>query len=242
MNKRIDSPANPRIRDYAKLKRKKYRDREGLYLIETKKLLEEALSSGVQVVESFCREDVKPLTPQDILLSKRAFAELTDLETPDGYLAVCKKEKEGEAATSNRILILDRIQDPGNLGTMLRSAEAFGFGEILAIQSVDYYNLKVLRASMGSAFRLNLRTGERSDVEALKEEGYVLIGADMGGIPYKKSEVPKKAALLIGNEGQGLDPKLRPLLDLVVSIPMQGRIESLNAAISASVLMNHYEA
>lgn len=148
------------------------------------------------------------------------------------------KKPASEMETSKNVLLLDRIQDPGNLGTMIRSAEAFGFHSVYTVQSVDFFNPKVLRASMGSAFRLDLREVDEDAIIALKGQGFTFYGTDMSGMNYLDVQVGQKNVLVIGNEGQGMTAGMRAQCDQMLSIPMQGKVESLNAAISAAVLMS----
>ena len=167
------------------------------------------------------------------------------MESPDGVMAVCsgRLESNFEGQTDgNRVLILDRIRDPGNLGTLLRSAEAFDFKSVICIDSCDISNYKVLRASMGSAFRLSIyKTGYKDGLEKLEkwksESSYRWYGGDMGGLDFRKIQACDKMALVIGNEGGGLSDWFKSRLDKVIKIPMQGPVESLNAAVSGSILM-----
>ena len=134
--------------------------------------------------------------------------------------------------------MLDGINDPGNLGTMVRSAEAFGFDDIiLADNCVDLYNEKSLRASMGSAFRLNILSMSLEEIKKLKKT-YRFISADMDGRDIKKYQVQGPIILAIGNEANGLSAPIRDLTDDFVKISMLGSIESLNAAIASSIIMN----
>lgn len=237
----ITSPANERYRLVEKLKKKKYRDRTGLFLIESRKLFEEALKSGIKVETLIVDEDNEeyPFEGEKVIFSKPLFRRASSMESPDGILAICKKWEKGPLG-GEKILLLDHLQDPGNLGTLIRSGEAFGFFDILLYNDcVDFYNEKVLRASMGSIFRLNLVEVSREDLLDLKKT-YKIYAADMGGVDFRKIDKTGKLILAIGNEGNGISDDLRELSDGLISIPMQGEVESLNAAIAGSILMNNF--
>lgn len=174
----------------------------------------------------------------DVYLTKDLFSRLAGTVTPQNVLMEVEIPKES-AFTQGSVLILDGVQDPGNLGTILRSSLAFGVENILSLKgTVSWTNEKVLRSSMGSIFALSIREeAEREDIEALKEEGYTLLGADMEGEDYLSVALPRKWALVIGSEGRGITEETRALIDSYVSIPMKGKMESLNAAVAASILM-----
>lgn len=167
------------------------------------------------------------------------FDALTTAQTPDGILAVATlptRHAEPEVL-SGRVLILDHLQDPGNVGTLLRSAEAFGFSSVLGFDSADFYAPKTLRSAMGSTFRLALYTARASQMENWHEEmGLSWWGADLGGTDVRTVTWPARFALVVGNEGRGISPQMQTLLDTRVTIPMH-QTESLNAAVSGSLLM-----
>ncbi len=187
-----------------------------------------------------------------ILLNGDLFSKLSGMENPDGIIAVVNGKigkkldnyekilinKKNSNEKNLRLLILDKLQDSGNIGTILRSAEAFGFDSVIGINCVDYENEKLLRASMGAAFRLNLYSSDANSViEWINTNKIPMIGSDMTGIDYRKFEYPERFALVIGNEGSGISNELKNASKYTLTIPMQGRTESLNAAISASILM-----
>lgn len=232
----ITSSSNNYIKKINKLRRKKYRSQEGLFIIETKKLIDEAIKSNLDIEFIFRKESAESIYEDEIILSDSLFREISSLISPDGYLAILRKKKNNEI--SNKVLILDGIQDPGNMGTLIRSAEAFGFNSILSINSVDYYNEKVLRAGMGSTFRLNLLEVNYEYLETLKD--YNIFIADMDGEDYRNIEVPNKIAIVIGNEGNGISQDILKIDHQIVKIPMEGDIESLNAGVSGSILMSRF--
>lgn len=179
---------------------------------------------------------------QIFVLSASIFDGLMQAETPDGIAAIAKLPSPSLPDLHiGRWLILDEMQDPGNVGAILRSAEAFGFFHILLRGGADPYGPKALRGAMGATFRLSLYhaaiTKEDPVPGWLDDAPLPLIGADLGGTPLHDLSWPDHMGLVIGNEGNGLSIPLRERLDARVTIPMQGRGESLNAAVSASVLM-----
>lgn len=236
MSKTITSSSNNLIKKINKLRRKKYRNEQEMFVIETRKLIDEAIKSKLEVIDVIRKESSNEVYENETIISDNLFKDISSLVNPDGYLAIVrKKEIDG---LSNKVLILDCIQDPGNMGTLIRSAEAFGFNTVLSINSVDYYNEKVLRASMGSAFRLNLKSVEYKDIYNL--EDYLIFIADMDGEDYRLVETSSKIAIVIGNEGNGISDDILKVDYKIIRIPMSGEIESLNAGVSGSILMSRF--
>ena len=232
----INSKANILVKEIRNLSKKKNRDKFGLYIIETKKLLDEAIKSNIEIKTIILREDISDKYDDAVVFSEKLFNSLSNLVTPDGYMAIVYKKEMLDI--SDKVLILDNLQDPGNMGTLIRSCEAFGFNTIISINSVDYYNEKVLRASMGSNFRLNLI---ESNYDQLKELlNHKILIADMDGKDFNQIEKLDKIALVIGNEGNGISDDIKKLDHELISIPMQGEIESLNAGVSGSILMSRF--
>lgn len=229
----ISSSNNNYIKQINKFSKKKYRSKQNAFLIETHKLIDEALESGMHIKQIFARADVDSKYENTIFIEEKLFNDLSSLVTPDGYMATVEKKESLEV--SDKILILDGIQDPGNLGTLIRSAEAFGFNTIVSISSVDFYNEKVLRATMGSIFRLNLIEADYKFVSQLKD--YTIFIGNMNGEDYRSIDYPKKLCLVIGNEGNGISEQMQTISHKTIMIPMQGQIESLNAGVSGSLLM-----
>lgn len=234
----IESVSNQNFRLINKLKMKKYRDKENSFIIESRKLVDEALASSAKVDFIFLREGVSYKTNcKTIVFSEALFNKLSSMTSPDGIGAVIKK-KEPSEISSSKILLLDGINDPGNIGTMIRSAEAFGFRDIILMPgTVDIYNEKSLRASMGSIFRLNILNKTYDDIKKLKAS-YRVLSADMDGLDIRDFNKDSKIIVAIGNEANGLSLEMRDIADDFIKIPMEGEIESLNAAIAASIIMN----
>ncbi|SHI93418.1 TrmH family RNA methyltransferase [Desulfofundulus thermosubterraneus] len=255
----IRSKANPQVKYLRRLARRSQRDKEGHFLLEGVRLVEEALSSGwpvkmlvyspsgserAAVLLEAARERGIQLLP----VEEKLLAELADTATPQGVLAVVEKPgytlEETLAAGPSLLLVVDGVQDPGNLGTIIRSADAAGAGGVILFPgTVDLYNPKTIRATMGSLFHLPVaavREGEDVLVR-LKTAGLVLVaGVPAGGIPLPTVDLTRPLALMVGSEARGLSPELLACADLLATVPMPGRAESLNVAVAASIML--YEA
>lgn len=248
----ITSLENKKIKYINKLKSKKFRDEEGIFVIETKHLVEEAYKSGFLTelylvdtnIESNILEDDKINKYQ---ITKEIMNKISSLESPSNFLGLVKKLPT--LNYGNRLLILDNIQDPGNLGTIIRSAVAFNLDTlILSNDCVDLYNDKTIRSSEGMLFKLNiLRKDLNTFLTELKNNNYTIYGTDViNGSIVGEIKFPKKYAIIIGNEGKGLKSTLKNLVDQNIYIPMSPNVESLNAGIAASIIMyemskNDYE-
>ena len=234
------------------LENKKFRDEEGLFIIETKHLVEEAYKSGFLTevylvdtnIDASILEDDKLNKYQ---ITKEIMHKISSLESPSNFLGLVKK-----LPTLNygqRLLILDNIQDPGNLGTIIRSAVAFNLDTlILSNDCVDLYNDKTIRSSEGMLFRLNiLREDLNTFLPELKDNNYTIYGTNVvDGSIVGDIKFPKKCAIIIGNEGSGMKDTLKKFVDQNIYIPMSANAESLNAGIAASIIMyemskNDYE-
>ncbi|HWQ77725.1 MAG TPA: RNA methyltransferase [Anaerovoracaceae bacterium] len=255
--KRITSDDNRIYKEAAQLKLKKYRDERQKYLIEGPNLLREALQNGgeiemILVSEDYGGEgfDAGDLFREGIPMAAMPpglFRKLSDTETPQGIMAVVKKrvyrseEFFSSASCRSNIIVLDRLQDPGNIGTILRTADAAGYlGAIFMKGTADIYSPKVARAAAGSLFRLPVLTAETPGqaVQLLKQHGKTVVCTAPGGNrPYYDAGLAENAAVVIGNEGNGVSEEFLELSDFLVTIPMEGTVESLNAAAAAAILM-----
>ena len=233
MKEVIKSSKNNLIKMINKLKKKKFRNETNLFLIETRKMIDEAIKSNRNIEYIIQKESNELIYDNSILIEDDLFNEISNLVTPDGYMAIVSKYNEDKL--SENILILDNIQDPGNMGTLIRSAEAFGYNTIISINSVDYYNEKVLRSTMGSIFRLNLIEANYEFINTLND--YNIYIADMNGEDFREIKSSPNKAIVIGNEGNGISEEIKKIPHKLVKIPMQGKVESLNAAVSGSILM-----
>ena len=229
---------NKKIKDIKKLNIKKYRDLEQKYLVEGEHLVREAYKKGVLetlIIEDGC--DFK-LNIDTISVSYDVLKYISELETPQKMMGICKKIESNDIG--NKVLILDQIQDPGNLGTIIRSAVAFSFDTIiLSNDSVDLYNSKVIRASQGMIFNLNIKRCNLTDIiPKLKKENYKIFGTRVTGGNYIKSiEKNNKFAIIMGNEGNGLSLDIQKLCDEFIYIKMNEKCESLNVGVATSIIL-----
>ena len=228
------------------------RKREQAFVIEGRKMFEEAPADRVKMIvasESFCKskEGAALLKGKKFdVVSDSIFETLSDTKTPQGILAVVKQqpysfeELLGKEKASF-LLILDHLQDPGNLGTIMRAAEAAGVtGILMSSDCVDIYNPKTIRSTMGALYRVPFVVSEdfTGDIERLKKAGVSTYAAHLGAtISYEGADYKKPCAFMIGNEANGLSDEVAALADCKILIPMAGQVESLNAAMAATVLM-----
>lgn len=237
----IESPQNSNYKFWKNLKRKKYRNINNLFIVEGKKLYREALFSdiiinSVIISESFSLEFFEYEKIENLyILADALFNDLSSMEHSEGILCICEKKKAIDDM-GEKIVILDGIKDPGNAGTIIRSAEAFGFTDCIFFNdSVDPYNSKVIRGSMGSFFRVRIM--EEDSITDLKSKNYKLLALDMKGKALSDYQFHGKIGLIIGSEAHGVSMELREIVDDLISIPMKGKVESLNAGIAASITM-----
>ncbi|MBE6027555.1 MAG: RNA methyltransferase [Clostridiales bacterium] len=258
---RITSGDNSRIRLVRKLATRKGRVTEGRFAVEGRNLVSEVIERGLDVdfimipagaaedAPGFIRDciDSPDMTVCEVPL--REFAGLTDAENGIGMLAVVKLQEHGPEildglGAGDNILVLDRIQDPGNMGTLIRTAVAAGYKAIIAMSgTVDIYSPKVLRATAGMVFEIPViyvQGYETLKSILSKTDRKTVVTAVDGGVPYYEEDLSRGIALIIGNEGSGVSAPVVEMADVKVTLPMKGRIESLNAAVAAAILM--YEA
>lgn len=242
--KQIQSQQNPKFKEWRKLKQRKWREKTGRYLVEGEHLVQEALNAG-GIVETLLVNEAGSFSswPGDTdiyQLSPPLFQLLADTETPQGVLAVCRVSKESHTKAGRRFLLIDGVQDPGNLGTMIRTADAAGIDQVyLGTGCVDLFNDKVLRSAQGSHFHLPvIRKHLPAVIADLHEREIPVYGTSLDGIPLGAVTRPVPAfAIILGNEGSGVDPELLKLTDANIKIPMYGQAESLNVAVAAGILM-----
>ena len=238
----ISSLNNEKIKEYAKLNDKKYRNKNNLFLIEGQYLALEAYKKGL--IKEIFLLDGEANTFEGIqvtYVTNEVLKKISSLSTPPKIIAVCYKLKSTEL--SGNVIILDDISDPGNLGTIIRSSVAFNYGTIiLSPNTVDIYNSKVLRSSEGMIFNINIIVSELiPKIEELKKNDYLIIGSDVKS-GHKPLPITTKHALIIGSESIGIKKELLTLTDQNISIKMNPECESLNAAVSASILMYQLSA
>lgn len=232
----ITSRNNPKIKEIAKLADKKYRKEFGLYLVEGVKPVRECLSSGNKISDIVCTEKYAEEFKGAIIVSESVFSSISTEKSPQGALATVKIPETHLRPPKKNCILLDGLQDPGNLGTIIRTANAAGYGEIYLINCVDPFSPKVVRASMSGIFFTEIFTGGRAEIlNALK--GVPLICADMDGKDLFGFTPPEKFCLCIGSEGSGAGEDILSAADFKISIPMAASCESLNAAVSAAICM-----
>lgn len=245
----ISSTKNEKIKELAKLQTAKGRKKAGFYLIEGEHLVEEALKEKALieliVVSSNRMEEYQYLLEQTevqvLVVSQEVFQKLSMTETTQGILAAVKIENQAEPPCSGRIIVLDAVQDPGNLGTIVRTADAAGFDAVvLGTGTVDLYNDKVIRSMQGSHFHIPVFQADlREYLPALKNQGVevAVTALHRDSKDYSILQGKSDIAIVVGNEGQGVSSEVIELADVVVTIPMFGKAESLNVAIASALLM-----
>ena len=228
----IESVNNEKIKKYAKLNEKKYRDRENLFIVEGEHLVEETLNMGI-VEEAFSLDERNNFTKVSVEVMKK----LSNLTNPPKVLAIAKKIDEKKI--DGNILLLDDIQDPGNLGTIIRSAVSFGIDSIVASNNtVDIYNSKVIRATEGMLFKINYIKRDLVDFIKENKNNFTFITTDVRkGKDIKDIDINKNYALIMGNEGNGVSLDVSDLVDNKVNIRMSDECESLNVSIATSILL-----
>ncbi len=256
----IERTTNPKIKRLLNLRKKrKAREEDPVYLAEGIRMAQEA--PGADIREIYVSESFQQNHPDVVtglaeksgvrpeVLSDSVFAHVSDTRTPQGILLVMSRKvytlddllnapKDGEAPL---LLILENIQDPGNLGTLFRTAEAAGAsGIVLSRDTVDLYNPKVIRSTMGSVYRMPFCYADDlpAVMQTAREQGVRVFAADLKGTKtYDQEDYQGACAFLIGNEGNGLTEDALALADTRIRIPMQGRVESLNASVAGALLL-----
>lgn len=236
---RIASRSNARIKELCALKK----GDSPFFLVEGYHLVEMA-SASHSLLEVF---SVKPYSGKEkcTLISQDVLQKLCASKTPEGIVGLCKK-KEAKGLSSPRVLLLDRVQDPGNVGTLLRTALAFGFQDVISLKgTAGFYSGKVIASSQGAIFPLNLQEGksEEEAVEELKKQGYFLLGSALENAVDYHSLPPmgEKICLILGNEGRGMSPYLLSHSGCNAYIPISG-IDSLNVGVAGGILMEKLRA
>lgn len=244
----IATTKNKRYKYIKSLKQKKIRDVECVFTVEGRKSVNDAISSNCEIIliavsESYYNE-FGGYIQDTVIVKDELFQGLCDTKTPQGVIAVIKKNDVKNFIPKNKLYIYcDNIQDPGNLGTIIRTAEAAGLGAVfLSPDCVDVYNPKTVRSSMGSFFNIpKIIDYSYNDLFTLKQDGFKLVcGAlEEDSVPYTSIDFTKPTVIVIGNESNGVSNDiLRECLHII--IPIYGKAESLNAAVAASIMM--YEA
>lgn len=253
----ISSKDNEIVKNIKKLKEKKYRDLNNEFVIEGVKIIKEAIQEGAKIKRIvICEECIEngsieqkflyEVSKYDIFcVTKKIFDTITNVMNPQGILAVIdKSDKEADINYKEDIIVmLDNIQDPGNLGTILRTIDSADLSQlIVSKETADSYNPKVVRSTMGAIFRVNIITSDNmvDTVKKLKKHGYEICITSLQDSESIYDVEYKKKVIIIGNEANGVSEELRNLADKRLIIPMLGKTESLNASVAASIVVYEY--
>lgn len=235
----ITSKQNTTIKLIRSLQDKKNRDEQGLYIAEGINTVKEALKSDKKIkcviVTEKCRERIEIDEKLVITVSEDVFEYVSSEVTPQGVMAVIEKEDNRIESPIECCIFLDGVSDPANVGAIIRTAAASGYNEVYLADSADCYSPKSVRASMSGIFKVKVMQGRRE--ELLKAIDFPICIADMKGESVYEIKMPSKYCLVIGNEARGVSEEIRKLSKISVSIPMENDMESLNAGVSAGILM-----
>jgi len=243
----ITSKDNEIIKNIKKLKEKKYR--VDSYIVEGIKMVKEAISENQEIALIAIREDFKidfdTKNIKTVIISNKIFNDISDVKTPQGILAVIKKNQNNQIETNqDYILALDSLQDPGNMGTIIRTADSANINQIIINKTtVDPYSPKVIRSTMGAIYRTNIIEVEdlKATLKEMKLKGFQIITTDLKATrSIYDINYNNKTVVVIGNEANGVSQEILQTADKKVIIPMLGKTESLNASIAASIMIYEY--
>ena len=225
----INSVQNDKIKNYAKLNEKKYRDETNLFIVEGLHLVEEAKNYGIV-------KEVLTTNPNidGTLVSEEVMKKITNQKSVVEVCAICKRLENKNI--TDKILILDNIQDPGNIGTLIRTAVSFNFNTIVMENCADIYSSKVLRATQGAIFKLNI-INAKIDTFISSLDGYKIYGTSLkNGVGLKTIEKAQKLAIILGNEGNGVRSELLDMTEKNIFIEITN-MESLNVGVAGGIIM-----
>lgn len=237
----ITSLENQLVKKIGSLHKKKYRDEYELFFIEGMKSVKEAINFNWEIENILYSPDMinYDLGIEGTIVSKEILCKISDTVTPQGIVAVCKikNEKIENLVDKRKIVYLDKVQDPGNVGTIIRTADAFGIDSVvLSKECADVYSPKVVRSTMGSIFHLPVIRDV--EIEELKKLNKKIYSSSLSG--KEKFKIGDNAVLVIGNEGNGISDETKKVTDEFIKIKMPGNAESLNASIAAGILMYEF--
>ena len=252
----ITSKDNETIKHIRKLKEKKYRDEYGEYIVEGIKLINEAIEEkqNVQTIivcdncnkEALNQNSMYEVAKLDcIYVDEKVFNTITEVKNPQGILAVVEKQNKEKQINFNEdiIVVLDDIQDPGNLGTILRTVDSVGLSQIIVSKkSGDVYNSKVVRSTMGAIFRVNVIESEnlKDTIKEIKKHKFNVISTSLDTDKSLYDINLNKTVIVIGNEANGVSKEIQELSDIKIKIPMLGKTESLNASVATGIVLYEY--
>lgn len=243
----ITSKDNQKIKEIKKLKNKK--NRKDKFIVEGSKMIQEAIEANAEieliVVRSDCKHELELYKYETLEVAENIFNDLTDVVSPQGILAVIKKQKNDKTIDTNDdyILALDGIQDPGNLGTIIRTADAANLKQIIVSNdTVDCYLPKVIRSTMGAIYRVKIITVQNlaDELEKLKKFDFEIVTTELSGNKSIYDLNYNKKIVVIGNEANGVREEIKKISDLKVKIPILGKTESLNASVAAGLMVYEY--
>ncbi len=234
----ITSASNSKVLLVRKLQDKKYRNRFKQYCIEGVRLYQEALRFGKKPLEVFVKQSLSDKLNIDgaTVVEDNIFDKMSDTVSSQGLIALLPIEDNDTVASGN-CLVLDSLQDPGNVGTLLRTACATGFDTVYLYRCVDVYSPKCVRSAMSAHFAINLVTLDDFDVLKQRISNCRVVCADMDGKDVSQFQYNEPIALVLGNEGNGIGDYFNEISDDVVSLSMKNNLESLNVAVAGSILM-----
>ncbi|MGU8475717.1 TrmH family RNA methyltransferase [Clostridium perfringens] len=245
----IESKNNNLFKEIKKLKEKKHRIKSNKYLIEGLRFVEEAIKSKVSIDSIIFTESFKEKNPELFLkinenikliqMNEALLKQLCSTENPQGIVGVINMQNK-ELKSGELVVLVDKVQDPGNMGTIIRTAHAAGAaGIVMTKGTVDIYNDKTLRSTMGSIFYIQIVEDDSLDfVKSLKKEGYKLVVSSLQGKNnFFEENLQGKVMIAVGNEGNGVSDEVYDIADIKVKIPMPGEAESLNVAVATSIMI-----
>ncbi len=246
MIKEITSLNNPTVKYTTALKDKKEIIKNNECLVEGEKVVCDLINGGAKLSRLFIEEKkiekfsqiVSKYESKTYKITEQVAKKLSDTVTNPGVFAIFELPKKLEFDFNDKFLVIDNLQDPSNLGAIIRSALAFGFKHIVSINSVFAYLPKVIRSSMGYVFNVNFYSLTLEQLADFKSKyNFKLVSANLNGIDLSSANIEGNYGLIIGNEGNGVSKGLQALSDVTITIPMQNNVESLNASVSASIIM-----
>ena len=253
----ISSKENEHIKYIKKLKEKKFRDETNEFLIEGIKLVKEAILEKQDIKQIVICDDCEKsinITKEEmyniakyncIYVTKKVFETLADVKSPQGILAVVKKKIENEKINFKEdiIVVLDDIQDPGNLGTILRTVDSIGLTQIVVSKNTaDVFNPKVVRSTMGAIFRVNIIKSDnlKNTLQEIKKQGFEIVVSHLNTKNNIYNLNYKNKVIVIGNEANGVKQEIVEIADKKIKIPMLGKTESLNASVATGIILYEY--
>lgn len=234
---------NSEIKFVRSLHQKKNRSENGLFLVEGEKMVKELIhQKKYSISEIFGTESLEGYEVQ--IVSKKELERMSTLKSPNKFLAIVSSDIKEATTNSNQLLMIDLVNDPGNMGTIIRTADWFGIKDIILDKnSVEVFNPKVVQSTMGAIFRVNIRYANLvQETKKLQSEGYKFYGAFMEGEDYKSVTFDEKSVLVMGSESHGISSALEEVIDYKITIPSQGDSESLNLAVATGIILAEFKA